>query len=112
LTGRPSSNLVSRSDSQRKFVVDSRNGKSQVEEADELATVPAEVNADVRFVGAPKAYGLGHNLQGHVVPVSSSLEKSSGRTTPYQSDAEGSNLGRPCSFLKSGVMNGEGSGGR
>lgn len=108
LTARPSSNLVSRSDSQRKLDVDSRNGKLQVEEADEMAT---EINADVRFVSAPKAYGLGHNLQGHIVPESTSLEKGSGRTpSPYQSDAEGSSHGRPYSLLKSGVTNGEGGG--
>lgn len=107
LTGRPSSNLMSRSDSQKKFDVDSRNGKTQVEEADHMATVhPEESNADVRFVGAPKAYGLGHNLQGRIVPESSSLEKGSGRTTPYQSDAEGSSHGRPYSLSKSGVTNG------
>jgi hypothetical protein len=61
-----------------------------------------EINADVRFVGAPKAYGLGHNLQGHVVPLESSEDKGSGRTTPYQSDAEGNSPGRPYSLLKSG----------
>ena len=105
--GRSNSSLLSRSDSQKKVGVDSRNGKSQVEEAGEIN------NMEVRYVGAPKAYGLGHNLQGHVVLEPSSAEKGSGRTTSYQSsDAEGNSLDMPHSLMKSGSTNGEGSSGR
>jgi hypothetical protein len=103
--GRSSSNLLSRSDSQKKVGVDSRNGKSQVEEADEIN------NMEVRYVGAPKAFGLGHNLQGHVVLEPSATDKGSGRT-PYQSDAKGNSHDIPLSLMKSGSTNGEGSSGR
>ncbi|KAG0568475.1 hypothetical protein KC19_6G021800 [Ceratodon purpureus] len=99
--GRSGSNLLSRSDSQKKVGVDSRNGKLQMEEADE------NNNMEARFVGAPKAYGLGHNLKGHVV-----LEPSSANKGSYQSDAEGNSHDIPYSLIKSGSTNGEGSSGR
>jgi WNK lysine deficient protein kinase len=69
---RPSSNL---SDSQRKFDVDSRNGKSQ-QDIEAPADSEVAMNApDMRFVSAPKAYGLGHNLQGHIAPLEASDSK-------------------------------------
>lgn len=103
--GRSSSKLISRSDSLKKVGVDSRNGKSQVEEVDETN------NLEMRFIGAPKAYGLGHNLQGHVLLEPSSAEKGSGRTTSYQSDAAANSNDMPYSLMKSGSTNGEGSSG-
>nr|PNR59572.1 hypothetical protein PHYPA_002363 [Physcomitrium patens] len=94
----------------RQVGVDGGNGKSVVEEGGRRGC--AEGNggvgpADFRVFGAPKAYGLGHNLQGHVV-----IDKRSGEGSAWRSDAEGSDQGKSHRCGESGAMSGEGGGAR
>lgn len=94
----------SRNSSRGKLSVDNWNGKQVVDEGEDSSR-PAlhegmSLKPDLRYVAAPKVYGLGHNLQGHVVQESSSGKRPARDSSPFKSDGEGSSHNsRPYDYL-------------
>lgn len=76
---------------------DKRNGALPLKQAENLSRLaswePKYPNPDVGVVDAPKGYGLGHNLQGHIIQQPTS-DRKLGRTFSGPSDAEASQHGK------------------